>query len=385
MAKLVHITTVPITLGFLRGQAAFMRQHGIVAEAVTSPGEGIAEFVESEAIRVHEIPMTRVISPLKDSLALVRLVRLFRALRPDILHAHTPKAGLLGTIASRIAGVKVTIYQLHGLPMVTATGLRRMFLLWSDRLACALADCVICVGQGVREEALEHGLCHPEKAKVFLGGSANGVDAMSRFNPADVSAGARAEIRSECGIPSEAFVVGYLGRVVGDKGLRDLVKAWERLSVNANLRLLIVGPFEPQDPLPPEIVAILTSDPKIILAGVRWDTPRWLAAMDLVVLPTYREGLPVVPLEAAAMGLPVVATKVRGCNEAVEDGVTGTLVDPRDPVGLAIAIERYVSDPDLCASHGAAGRRRMLEVFRPELIWEALLEEYQELLATKAA
>jgi glycosyltransferase involved in cell wall biosynthesis len=376
----VHITTVPITLQFLRGQSQFMRRFGISTEAITSSGEGVAEFARSESVTVHQVEMTRRVSPIRDLAAIARLVALLRKISPHVVHAHTPKAGLLGTIASRLAGVPVTIYHLHGLPLVTATGLKHRLLQWSDQLACGLSDSVLCVGPSVRKLALANRLCRPDKAKVLLAGSINGVDATGRFDPAGLVPGTREATRAEFGIPADALVVGYLGRLVADKGICELIEAWSLVSGNPRLHLLLVGPFEPQDPLSPDTEQVLRSDSRIHLAGLRWDPPRCLAAMDVVVLPTYREGLPVVPLEAGAMGLPVVATNIPGCLDAIEDGVTGMLVPPRDAAALARAIGRYLDDTALRVTHGAAGRARVLLRFRPEAMWEALLAEYRSLL-----
>lgn len=380
LVRLVQITTVPSTLGFLRGQAKFMRRFGITTQVITSPGEGIDEFVQSESVAVHELKMHRSLSPLRDLVVVVRLVLLLRKIRPHVVHAHTPKAGLLGTIASRLAGVPVTIYHLHGLRFVTTTGLKRRLLRWSDQLACSLADRVLSVGRSVREDAVANGLCRPDKVKVLLAGSINGVDATGRFNPNGLPPGSRHAARAELGIPADASVVGYTGRLVMDKGIRELVRAWFLIAGNSDIHMLLVGPFEPQDPLSPDIEHALRSDPRIHLAGLRWDTPRWFSAMDIVVLPSYREGLPVVLLEAGAMGLPVVATSIPGCVDAIEDGVTGTLIPPRDAVALAQAIMRYLDDPVRRAMHGAAARERMLRWFRPEEIWNMLLAEYRSLV-----
>lgn len=378
---LVHVTTVPLTLGFLRGQAAFMCRHGIETEVISSAGVGLEEFVRSEGVLVHVVQMERRISPIRDLGALVRLVRVLRRIRPDIVHAHTPKGGLLGTIASHLAGVPVTIYHIHGLPLVTAAGFRKWVLRWSDWLACHLADRILCVSASIREIVIASGLAPADRVRVLLKGSINGVDADGRFNPDQLSAHTRAAIRAEAGIPVDARVVGFVGRIVGDKGIRELVEAWSGLApTHRDAHLLLVGPFEPQDPLPAAVEEQLRTDPRIHLAGLRWDTPQWLSAMDVVVLPTYREGLPVVPLEAAAMGLPVVATRVPGCVDAVEDGVTGTLVPVRDTAALAQAIAVYLDDPALRWAHGRAGRERVVTWFSPEAMWDALLKEYRSLL-----
>jgi glycosyltransferase involved in cell wall biosynthesis len=216
---------------------------------------------------------------------------------------------------------------------------------------------------------------------VILGGSVNGVDANSKFNPARVAAGGRNKVRASYGIPEEALVIGFVARLVRDKGVVELAAAWTALRDEfPNLHLLATGVFEPEDPVPPDVKAMLSSDPRIHLTGWVDEVAPLYPAMDLLVLPTYREGLPVAPLEAAAMELPIVATRIPGCVEAVQDGVTGTLVPVHDAVALGDALRLYLRDPELRRTHGRAGRQRVLTQFRPEAIWEVLYYEYQRLL-----
>ena len=383
--KLVHVTTVPMTLRFYSGQVGYMKSRGFEVHAISSPGPMLDEFGRVEEVAVHAVPMHRRVSPIRDAVSLFRLWRLLRRLRPDIVHSHTPKGGLIGMLAAWLARVPVRIYNIHGLPVMTAKGLRRFLLTWSERVSCRLAHQVLCVSRSMREEAIERKLCPAGKVKVLLGGSCNGVDAKGRFNPTG-SAAARIEARREWGIPEGALVVGFVGRIVRDKGIVELVEAWKRLRREVDsLHLLIVGPFEPQDPVPSEVAQYLTDDDRVHLTGENLDTPRLFAAMDILVLPTYREGFPVVPLEAAAMGLPVVATRVPGCTDAVVDGRTGTLVPVRDPESLAEAISKYAGDARLRRAHGQAARQRVILDFLPEGIWEATYGEYERLLRQQHA
>jgi glycosyltransferase involved in cell wall biosynthesis len=221
--------------------------------------------------------------------------------------------------------------------------------------------------------------------KVLGGGSGNGVDAKVRFRPA--SEQARSAARAALGVPQDALVVGFVGRLVRDKGVVELAMAWAALRErHPRLHLLLVGPLERErggDMLPPEVRGRLENDERVHLTGMVRDTSRLYPAMDMVALPTYREGLPNVALEAAAMALPIVATAIPGCLDAVQDGITGTLVPPRDPGALEEALERYLVDPALRALHGESARRRVLSEFRREAIWEAVAAEYQRLLAAR--
>ncbi len=382
--KLVHITTVPQTLSFLRGQVAAMKSQGYEVAAVSSPGPALEAFGRQEGIPVHPVPMPRRITPLGDLLAVVRLVRLFRRMRPDIVHGHTPKGGLLGMIASWLAGVPVRIYTLHGLPLETATGLKRTLLRWCERVSCGLARRVYAVSESLRRRAVSAGLCRAERIAVLGAGTVNGVDAEQRFTPASVCSYEAARARRALGIPSEVRVVGFVGRVVHDKGVEDLVEAWKELREEfPDLYLLIVGPREPQDPISAEADRVLRSDPRVRLAGEIGSVKSMYAMMDVVALPTYREGFPQVPLEAAAMERPVVASRVTGCVDAVVDGETGTLVPPREPHALAEALGAYLKDPGLRRRHGTAARARVLRDFRPENLWLLTRWAYEEALGRR--
>ncbi len=384
--RLVHVTTVPESLLFLQGQAGYLKARGFDVRVISSPGEVLDSFAVREGVIGHAVEMPRRITPARDLVAVGRLCRCLHRFRPHIVHAHTPKGGLLGMIAAWLTGVPVRVYHVHGLPLMTASGWKRRLLRRTEKTACGLAHQVLCVSHSVRGVALTERLCPPEKIKVLLHGSINGVDAEDTFNPERFHPWERLAIRERHGIPADAPVVGYVGRLVRDKGLTELVGAWKGLREEfPELHLLVVGPFEPQDPLAPEVVEVLTHDPRIHLTGLTWEIPPLYAAMDLVVLPTYREGLPIVPLEAAAMALPVVATHIPGCVEAVENGVTGTLVPACDPASLAGAVREYLRDIGLRRRHGWAGRDRVLRDFRPASMHEALLQEYLRLIEGESA
>jgi lipopolysaccharide/colanic/teichoic acid biosynthesis glycosyltransferase/glycosyltransferase involved in cell wall biosynthesis len=376
----VHVATVPEALGFLKGQVGFMRANGVEIAAVAAPGKYLDDFGREQGVGVHAVAMARRITPAEDARALMSMTRTLHRLRPTIVHAHTPKGGLLGTVGALAAGVPVRIYHMRGLPLETARGSRRQLLWATERVTCAAATHVLCVSHSLRQRAIDEGLCPPEKIEVLGGGSGQGVDA-SRFDPAQVGADARRATRARLGIPDEALVVGFLGRLSREKGLGELLQAFSALSGrHPRLHLMVAGGEEPRDAISETAMRFLREDARVHWLGHDWESPPLYAAMDVVALPTYREGFPNVPLEAAAMGLPVVATSVTGCVDAVVDGTTGTLVLPRDAAALEVALERYLEQPALRRAHGEAGRQRVLASFRREPLWDALLSRYLQLV-----
>ena len=361
-----------------------MAQRGFKVYALSSPGPALDKFANDEPVSVHSVAMGRAITPFRDVIAVMQIYFFIRQIKPHIVHSHTPKGGLLGMMSASLACVPIRIYHVRGLPFMTARGFKRLLLLLSERISCLLAHQVYCVSWSIRQVLVETGLCPARKITVLGNGSSNGVDAEMRFNPNRFPYGTRTFVRQRFGIPDDAIVLGFIGRVVRDKGLTDLVEAWRRLRNDSpKLWLLIVGPLEPQDPLPPQTMDSLRRDERVRLAGEVADTSEIYTAIDVVVLPSYREGFPNVPLEAAAMALPVVATRIPGCSDSVQDGVTGLLVPVRDPVALSEAIHSYIQDEDLRRRHGNNGRQRVLREFRPQDIWEGYFEGYLRQLRAK--
>jgi glycosyltransferase involved in cell wall biosynthesis len=376
--RLLHLTTIPVTLAFLRGQAACLRRRGIDVHALSSPGADLVGFARDEQVTAHAVGMARQVAPLRDLVALWRVWRALRHIRPDVVDAHTPKAGLVGMLAAALARTPVRIYHMHGLRFVTMRGWKRQLLRVTERISCALAHRVLAVSPSVRALAVRERLCRPEKVKVLLQGSMCGVDAIGRFRPQPGPT--RCAMRSAFGVPSDALVLGFVGRLARDKGMAELAAAWSELRSDPRLHLLLVGDLDAADAPPHAVMDALHVDPRVHWAGHVPDTVPLYAAMDVVALPSYREGLPQVAIEAAAMALPVVATMACGCVDAVEDGTTGTLVALHDAAALARAVRTYLADAALRARHGAAARERVLAAFSPAALWAALATEYEELL-----
>lgn len=371
--------TDPSSAVLIRGQLAWLRDAGWRVTLLCGPGEAVRRLAEDERVELAEVPMAREISPRHDLASLREVVRVVRRVRPEVVNAGTAKAGLLVMMAAWLCRVPGRVYTMRGLRLETTRGLLRAVLWTVEWLTCALATRVVCVSPSLRARAVELGVVRAGKTVVIGGGSSNGVD-VARFGPTPANTAEAARLRQALELPQDGPVVGFVGRLVRDKGIGELAQAWARLRDEfPRARLLLVGPAEEGDPVDPAVIAALRADPSVTWTGRVGDPAPCYLLMDLLVLPTYREGFPNVVLEASASSLPTVATRVPGCVDAVAEGRTGALVPPRDAAALAIAIGAYLRDPELRRAHGAAARERVETEFRRERIWRGLAALYGEL------
>ncbi len=364
--KLVRVAASPLSLDvLLRGQLRFLSGFFEVV-AVASPDRAVHQRIRRrEGVRTVPLRIARRISPLTDLWSLVALWRLFRRERPEIVHSITPKAGLLSMIAARAAGVPIRVHTFTGLIFPWRRGFSRRVLLLADRLICFFATHVIPEGDGVRRDLVEHRVTnHP--LRVLADGHVNGIDT-EHFSP-----GARR--------PSRSVRFVFVGRLVRDKGVEDLRAAFEGLIARRrSARLTLVGDFEQRlDPLDAATVEWVKSGKGVKHAGFQQDIRPFLRTSDVLVLPSYREGFPGAPLEAGAMGLPVIVTDICGSREIVVDGITGLVVPPRDPDALLAAMRRLADNPELRREMGWNARTHVVEKWNRARVWNALLEFYND-------
>lgn len=381
--RVLYVLTSSLSVRLIRGQLDYLRKAGFEPTLVSSSGEELASAHVLEGIQTVSVPMVREISPCRDLLSLWWLRRVIHHLRPTITNVATPKAGLLGGISAWVCRVPCRFYILFGLRCETTTGFKRRLLLLTERIACLCAHRVICVSESLRQKALALGIVDAGRTLVLGSGTNNGIDA-GRFAPTAELLRRAGQLRQQLGIPPEAPVVGFVGRLTRDKGVSELLEAYSRLrGCFPELRLLLVGDLEKGDPLPVEIRRYIESEPQIIHPGFVQNPALYYHVMDVLALPTHREGFSNVVLEAHAAGKPVVATRATGVVDTVVEAVTGILVPIGDAEGLANALALVLKDKVLAARMGNAGRERVRSEFQQERIWEALAQEYSQLLRAK--
>ena len=378
--KLLRITTVPLSMRLLiGGQPAYMKEKGLDVILVSADGPDWAGIPNLDQYEVHKVDMARQIHLWKDLLALFALIRLFRQVKPDIVHSHTPKAGLLGMLAAKLSGVPVRMHTVAGLPLMESTGLKRKILVLAERLTYWAAHRVYPNSFRLRDFIETSRMTAPSRLQVIAQGSSNGIDA-THFQRTPELEAAAARLREERGIKPESVVFIFIGRIVRDKGINELLGAFDGLP-DPRAVLLLVGSFEDDlDPVDDRSREIIRRNPRIIHVGFQKDVRLFLCAADVLVFPSYREGFPNVPMQAGCFGLPSVVTDINGCNDIIEEEVNGLIIPPKDEPALRAAMVRMVTDPALKARCAGAARGRILQKYQQSVVWEALYQEYQRLL-----
>ena len=382
--RIVRIATVPFfLLHHLRSQIDAIAAAGHEVVLISSPVEGADALKRIAGVRFVPIDIPRGIAPLRDLAALASMYRLFRSFQPDVVHSTTPKAGLLCAVAGFLARVPVRLHTFTGQQWLELSGPIRWFSMASDWLIARLNTYCYADSPSQRDFLIAEGLCRAENISVLASGSLAGVD-LSRFNSASL-AGRALKCREMLAIPVTARVVLFIGRVTRDKGVLELVDAFSRIkAVDSEAYLVVVGPTEPKrDPLPPALLQALESDDRIRMTGYDPEPEKYLAMADLLCLPSYREGFGNVVIEAGALGVPTVGTRINGLRDAVVDGVTGLLVPPKNAAALAGALASLLKDELKRKQMGNAARERARNLFDSRLVNTRVLEEYKRLLKNR--
>ena len=385
MNKLVRITTVPISLDkLLTGQLKYMSGHDFDVFMISSWGERVLSLEKRENSKFIKVNMSRAISPLNDVISLFKLIVILFKLKPQIVHTHTPKAGLLGMLAAWLVRVPVRLHTVAGLPLMETTGFKKRILEYVEWLTYRCAVNVYPNSTNLKSFIIKNRFCKPEKLKVIGNGSSNGIDVNYFKMSAEIQKEAE-KLKSEFGFSEGNFVFVFVGRIVKDKGIEELTQAFSELNkIYPHLRLLLVGPMEPElDPLSDACLSLISNSDNIISAGFQNDVRPYLAISHALAFPSYREGFPNVPMQAGCFNLPSIVTDINGCNEIIHNEVNGLIVPVKDAETLKNAMGLIITDQALYLRLKDNARRLIVENYDQKRIWELILSEYQHHLKIK--
>ena len=376
--KIIRTSTVATSLNtFCRGTLRDLsRLYDVVA--VSTPDHELQEIAQREGIRVIGVPMSRPIAPLRDLVSLWRLIRVFRRERPTMVHSITPKAGLLSMIAAWICRVPVRLHTFTGLVFPTATGLKKRILILTDRITCACATHIVPEGEGVKADLINYNITR-KPLQVLGYGNIRGIDLDHYRRSSEVMEKALTLRKPNL------FTFVFIGRVVRDKGIDELVEAFSLLhSEHPQTRLILVGRAEDNlDPVSPHTRSTIASHPAIEAVGNQSDVRPWLAASDALVFPSYREGFPNVVIEAGALDLPSIVTDINGSREIIVHGQNGIIVPPRNAQALLQAMTQFVQNPQATQAMALKARQMIASRFEKSFVQKCLFDYYNQILGEK--
>jgi glycosyltransferase involved in cell wall biosynthesis len=360
----------------LKGQLQYMNQYFEVI-GVSSEGHEHEDIQKNEGIRTIKLNMSREITPLQDLVSLVKMIFLILKEKPDIVHTHTPKAGLIGMLASFVCRVPHRLHTVAGLPVMEAIGGKRRLLLMVEKLTYACATKIYPNAQGLKEFIVTHNLTKENKLKVLGNGSSNGIDT-NHFQVSDELLKKGKHIRSKYNIASNQFIFIFVGRIVKDKGINELLSAFNKLSLEEkNIKLLLVGPFEDTlDPISDKSKEILKTNKNIILTGFQNDVRSFFSISNCLVFPSYREGFPNVVLQAGAMGLPSIVSDINGCNEIIKDKINGFIIPPKDENTLFQTMHNILNTDEVNRKLTINSRKLIINRYDQKFVWKTIKNEY---------
>ncbi|MCL5244790.1 glycosyltransferase family 4 protein [Cellulophaga sp. 20_2_10] len=377
--KLIRVTTIPNSLGkLLTGQLSYMSTYYDVI-GVSSGGSALEDVRKQEGVPVIAVELTRKITPLKDLKSVYGLYKIFKKEKPFIVHSHTPKAGTAAMLAAKLAGVPHRLHTIAGLPLLEATGTKRTILNLVEKITYACATKIYPNSFGLQDIIIKEKFTRKDKLKVIGKGSSNGIDT-NHFNPDLYSAADNLKLRTELGFAAEDIVFTFVGRLVADKGINELLLAFKKLAaLKKNVKLLLVGTFETElDPLNKASLDYIYNNDTVIGIGWQEDVRPYFAISDALTFPSYREGFPNVVMQAGAMKLYSIVTDINGCNEIIQEGINGTIIPVKDADALYTKMLQFYEQKDSLYSPETC-RTIMINNYERAYIWEQLHKEYSSL------
>jgi glycosyltransferase involved in cell wall biosynthesis len=380
--KLFRITTVPISLKYLlTGQMHFMKENGFDVLMISADGKEINEVMANEDCPHIIVPMTRKITPFKDLVCLWKLIKIFIKEKPDIVHTHTPKAGLLGMMAAKICNVKIRIHTVAGLPLMVETGFKFRLLKFIEKLTYASANHIWPNSFSLLNYIKEQKLTKEKKLKVISQGSSNGID-LNRFSTLHFNQDTLFEVKKSIGFDYQNVYLLSIGRLVKDKGIVELVETFKGLQYTSkNIKLILVGKFEMElDPLPKNILDEIKNNPNIIHIDWTAHVEYYISLATLFVFPSHREGFPNVLLQSGALGTPIICSSIAGNVDIVENNTTGLLFTVGDTLQIKNQITFALNNPEIMKDMAIKLKENIFCFYNRETIWNAILQEYKTLI-----
>lgn len=382
MPKLIRITTVPMALRYLLpGQMRYMQQQGFDVLMISADGPELKDVLDNEGCPHIIVPLTRKITPFKDLACLWQLIKIFRKHKPDIVHTHTPKAGLIGMLAARFSGVRIRIHTVAGMPLMVETGAKYRLLKFIEKLTYWAATQVWPNSQSLYRYIVANKLAPQKKLQVIGKGSSNGIN-LDRFSPQAIAPTTLEQIKQQIQWQQDALYMLCVGRLVKDKGITELVNVFTQLQVShPNLRLVLVGQYETElDPLPEATLSQIDNNPAIITTGWSNEIPAFMQLAHLFVFPSHREGFPNVLLQAAAMQVPIVCSAIAGNVDIVTDGKTGLLFPAGDEAALLQQTTKALENREDMQQMANTLYEEVQQYYRQQNVWAAIQAEYVSLL-----
>ncbi len=378
--KIIRVTTIPLSLEkLLGGQMSYMKTFYNVI-AVSSDKEKLEEVGVAEGVDTYYIQLTRKITPIKDLVAVWKMYTFLKKEKPFIIHSHTPKAGLVSMLAAKLAGVPNRLHTVAGLPLLESTGLKRVVLDFVEKLTYMCATKVYPNSNALKNIIIDNKLAKQNKLKVIGYGSSNGIN-LDYFNPKNFTAEDVLALKKQLGIKSENYVYIFVGRIVKDKGINEVIESFVQVNLeNPNTKLVLVGPFEADlDPIKPENFKEIKNNKNIIEIGYVNDVRPYFLIANTLVFPSYREGFPNVVMQAGAMGLPSIVSNINGCNEIIEDKKNGLIIPVKDAVSLTASMKELLLNQDLYLKLKENSRVSIQDRYEQNFIWQEILKEYKQL------
>lgn len=375
--KILHVVNISFVIPYYFGdQLTFFKEKGDIVHIACSYDDTLFKFAKKWKFLAYPLKISRKFSPLTDLISIIRLFFYIKKNNFDTVIGHTPKGALIAMTSSFLANTKTRIYFRHGLMFETSRGVKKKLLKQIEKTTSFFSTKVICVSKSVLDVSVFNNIGNPNKLTLINKGTCNGIDTENIYNRTLVKVELQLEIYNKYNISSDTKIVGYIGRLAKDKGINELILAWDLLNKNnRNIKLMLCGPIDDRDPIDDELYMRIISDNSIILVGEVDNPEIYYSIFSCFILPSFREGFPTVILEASAMQIPVITTKATGCIDSIIENTTGIYTDIT-PTSISEKIDFYLQNPSIANEHGINGRYFVIKNFNQKEMWNKLYKVY---------